>query len=444
MAYPVLTDQPTAIALAAAIRNGALTPIVATEQAIARIEALDGPINAVVVRDFDRAREAARALEQAGPQDDQPLYGVPMTVKESFDVAGLPSSWGHEKFARQIAQRDARVVRQLKAAGAVILGKTNVPPDLADWQSDNPVHGRTVNPHDHARSPGGSSGGAAAAVASGMVPCEFGTDIGGSVRVPAHVCGIWGHKPSWGLVNKQGHDHPLLAGRDAADGALSVAGPLARDADDLALLLRLTASRPLAGDGAPLRRTKVLALLDHPTCPIDSSVREPIEAALETLARAGVAIDRETDLLPDLARQHADYMKMLAIAMARGAPGPDGTRATATDWFELLDAQAANEAAWQRLFDRYDYVLAPPAPVLAIAHDPRPVRERTYEVDGKQRPFAEVFAWAGLVTFPNLPATVLPVGASDGLPCGLQVIGPRWSDLACIAAAKAMGELLHR
>ena len=435
-----LTNQPTAKSLAGAIRDGALSPLEAVEQAIERIEERDGPINAVVVRDFDRARETAHSLGKPG--DDQPMFGVPMTVKESFDVAGLPTSWGHERFAGRVARRDAEVVRRLKAAGAVILGKTNVPPDLADWQSDNPVYGRTVNPHDPARSPGGSSGGSAAAVASGMVPCEFGTDIGGSIRVPAHFSGIWGHKPSWGLVSKRGHDHPLLAGRDAADGALSVAGPLARSAEDLALLLRITATRPLAETSVPLRQARMLAVLDHPVSPVDAEVRGPMEGTIETLERKGVAIERESDLLPDLARQHADYMRMLAIVMARGAPGPDGKRATAADWFELLDVQAASEAAWERLFERYDYILAPPAPVLAIPHDPRPVRERTVTIDGTERPFAEVFDWAGLVTFPNLPATVLPIGASGELPCGMQVVGPRWGDLGCIAAARAIGEAL--
>jgi len=165
------------------------------EAAVARIEAVDGPINAVVVRDFDRAREAAKTADAALARGERgPLLGVPMTVKEAFNVAGLPTTWGLEASKDWIASEDAVVVTRLKAAGAVIVGKTNVPPHLADWQSANGVYGRTNNPHDLTRSPGGSSGGSAAALAAGMVPLEFGSDIGGSIRIPSAFCGVFGHK----------------------------------------------------------------------------------------------------------------------------------------------------------------------------------------------------------------------------------------------------------
>ena len=440
---PKLTDKPGALATAELVRSGALSPLDAVNDAIARIEHLDAHINAVAVCDFDRAGETARAMVGTTPTPAQPLFGVPMTVKESFDVAGLPTTWGHTKFAKNIAPRDSRVVRQLKAAGAIILGKTNVPPDLADWQSSNPVYGRTNNPHDHGRSPGGSSGGSAAAVASGMVACEYGTDIGGSVRVPAHFCGVWGHKSSWGLISKQGHDHPLMTGRNAHDGALSIAGPLARNAADLDALLTITATLPLHRRNKPLHECRMLLIFDHPVSPIDDAVRAPIEDAVRVLETAGVTIDRRSALLPDLAAQHRDYMRMLNIAMARGAPAPDGTRASASDWFNLLDVQARNQYDWEQLFTDYDFVLAPPAPVLAVPHREGRVFDGTITVnDGEQRG-SDALAWAGLVTFPNLPATVLPIGQTDGLPCGLQVIGPQWSDLDCIAAAGAIGDLLQ-
>lgn len=443
MAYPKLTDQPGAIALAAQIRARELSPLEAVDAAIARIEDRDARIDAVVVCEFERARAAAKALEGDAPGEDRPLFGVPMTIKESFDIAGLPTTWGHKRFAGNVAQRDARVVSLLKAAGVIFLGKTNVPPDLADWQSTNPVYGRTANPHDPSRSPGGSSGGSGAAVASGMVPCEFGTDIGGSVRVPAHFCGVWGHKASWGLVSKHGHDHPLLAGRDAHDGALSIAGPIARNADDLDLLLRLTANVRLRPRGKRLAECRLLLVTEYPDSPVDAAVLGPIEAAAAAIEAAGVRVDRTTDLLPDLAQQQRDYMKMLNIAMARGMPGPDGRRATATDWFELLDAQARNEAAWHALFDTYDFVLAPPAPVLAIPAREGRLFDGTVTINGREESAAAALAWAGIATFPNLPSTVLPVGATDGLPCGMQVIGPAWADLDCIAAAKAIGEILE-
>ena len=447
MAYPTLTDKPGALETAAAIRAGELSPREAVGHAIARIEKLDARINAVVVCDFERARETASALDGQTARADQPLFGVPMTIKESFDIEGLPTSWGHERYAGNIASRDAEVVERLKRAGAIFLGKTNIPPDLADWQSNNPVHGRTSNPHDHERSPGGSSGGAAAAVASGMVACEFGSDIGGSIRVPAHFCGIWGHKASWGLISLQGHYHPALSTSHgfagAHDGVLGVVGPLARNGEDLEVLVRITGQRPLATRGKPLRECRMLLLMDHPASPVDASVREPIEAAAKELERAGVRIERSSDHLPDLARQHSTYMKMLAIAMARGAPAPDGTSASASEWFALLDAQAVNAAAWSALFEHYDFVLAPPAPTLAFEHRDEAYFKGAETIDGTSRRAADGLAWAGLASFPNLPATVLPVGESDGLPCGMQVIGPLWSDLDCIAAARSIGLILH-
>jgi amidase len=443
MVYPTLTKKPGAVELAHAIRHGEISPLEAIETAIARIEHLDAHINAVVVTDFDRARAQAKTMTSDRIPKNQPLFGVPMTIKESFDIAGLPTCWGHEAYAENIATRDSRVVSQLKAAGAIFLGKTNVPPDLADWQSTNPVYGRTNNPHDHERSPGGSSGGSAAAVASGMVPCEYGTDIGGSVRVPAHFCGVWGHKTSWGLISKQGHDHPLMAGKDAHDGALSVAGPLARNAADLRLLVELTQTIPLRSRGKPLRDCRFLLVLDHPSCPTDDAVRGPIEAAAAELERAGMTVDRASELMPELERQQAEYMRMLNVAMARGMPAPDGKRASATDWFDMLDAQARNENAWDHLFETYDFVLAPPAPVLAVPHREGRVFDGTITINGAEQPAGTALCWAGLATYPNLPATVLPVGETDGLPCGMQVISRRWADLDCIAAAEAIGTILH-
>jgi len=441
VAYPKLTDRSGAIATAEAVRSGERTPLEAVEHAIARIEKLDAHINAVVVTDFDRARETARAMTAPGP--DQRLFGVPMTVKESFDVAGLPTTWGHVQYKDNIAARDAVVVQRLKAAGAVILGKTNIPPDLADLQSDNPLYGRTNNPHDHTRVAGGSSGGGAAAVASGMVPCEYGSDIGSSIRNPAHFNGVWGHKTSFGLVNRRGHAHPVTGGQDVHDGPLSVVGPLARDPDDLALLLRITADFPLAENPKPLSAMRFLAVLDHPVSQVDAAVRAPIEAALAELAKAGARIDHSSTRLPDLARQHADYLKLLNVAMARGRPGQDGKSLALTDWFALLDAQARNECAWDALFADYDFVLAPPLAFLAFPHDSTPLRDRRIAINGRDSAFADTLAWAGLATFPGLPSTVLPVGETGGLPCGMQVIGPRWGDYDCIAAAKAIGEVLH-
>ncbi|MFN3864559.1 MAG: amidase family protein [Erythrobacter sp.] len=451
MAYPQLTDQAGALATAAAIRAGTLSVAEAVDAAITRVEQRDASINALAVPNFEAAYAEARALDAAGPRDDQPLFGVPMTIKESFDVAGLPTTWGHPQFRDKPAPRDALLVQRLKAAGAIIIGKTNVPVDLTDWQSFNPVYGRTSNPHNPERSPGGSSGGSAAAVASGMVPCDYGTDIGGSVRVPAHFCGVWGHKTTWGLVPKTGHEFPGMSRRAefvaAADGPLSIAGPLARNAADLAVLVEVGAEFALRRRARPLKDCRLLAITSLPGANVDASVREPTEAALESLARAGVRIDRASDLLPDQARHYRSYLKMMNITMARGAPAPDGTRASATDWFDLMDAQATAIAQWEALFAEYDFVLAPPAPVLAVPHCDKAVFRGTISINGSQEPGGNGLVWSGMATFPGLPSTILPIGSGTylgaQLPCGMQVIGPRWRDLDCIAAAEAIARVLH-
>ncbi len=453
MAYPKLTSEPGLAETAAAIREGAMSVSEAVDAAIARVEELDTRINAVIVRDFERARAAAQAKDEAGVDPALPLHGVPMTVKESFEVEGLQSCWGHQACADYIAPRDSELVRRLKAAGAIIIGKTNVPVDLSDWQSFNPVYGRAKNPHNTDRSPGGSSGGSAAAVASGMVAGEYGTDIGGSVRVPAHFSGVWSHKTTWGIVSKQGHSHPIMAKRDgfvaAHDGALSIAGPLARNAQDLATLTAIGSKYTLPQRIKPLKECRLLAITQYPGAPVDTSVAEPTGAAIEALLEAGIQVDQSSDLIPDLEGQQTAYMRMLNIAMARGAPGPDGERASATDWYDLLDAQATKEAEWARLFETYDFVLAPPAPVLAIPHiaDDKRAFDTTIRINGEDVAGAAGLAWAGIATFPNLPSTVLPIGSGiyEGaeLPCGMQVMGPALSDLDCIMAAQEIGNILH-
>lgn len=443
MAYPKLTDEPGALELAAQLREGTLSPLEAVDAAIARIEALDGPLNAVVVRDFDRARDIAKAMDGLDIRADQPLFGVPMTVKESFNVAGLPTTFGHLEFKENIAATDSAVVTRLKRAGAIIVGKTNVPPDLADLQSNNPVYGRTNNPHDPTRVAGGSSGGSAVALASGMVPAEYGSDIGSSIRNPAHFNGVFGHKPSFGLVSRRGHAHPAGGGRDGHDGPLSVAGPLARSADDLTALLEVTATLPLGRRGKRLEQCRFLALLDHPVSEVDQAVLGPIEGAISALEAAGARVDRASDLLPDLAKQHANYLRLLNVAMARGRAAPGREPMLVSDYYLLLDTQARNRYAWANLFESYDFVLAPPLAMLAYPHDATPIAERRIAINGKDHAFADTLAWAGIATFPDLPSTVVPVGGTGGLPCGMQVMGPMWGDYDCIAAAGGIARILH-
>src|SRR5450830_1901579 len=291
-----------ACAQVAALARGDCSALALCEAAIARIEAQDGAINAVVVRDFERARSQARAADEALARGDRrPLLGLPMTVKESFNLAGLATTWGFEFARKHRAERDALAVTRLKAAGAVILGKTNVPVGLGDWQSVNPIYGRTRNPLDLKRTPGGSSGGGAAALAARFVALELGSDIGGSIRVPAHFCGVYGHKPSLGLLPARGHDFPGLG--SGAPNELAVIGPLARSVDDLELALSV-----LAGPEAPqskayalqlppardMAQARCLLLDQHPGLPVSQDTQAALQDVANTLQAGGCTVLRSS------------------------------------------------------------------------------------------------------------------------------------------------------
>ncbi|MCY1056518.1 amidase family protein [Nannocystis sp. SCPEA4] len=435
-------DQATAGETARAVADGTISALDACEAAIARIEARDGSIHAVVVRDFARARAAARAFDAAGADRRRlPLAGVPMTVKESNDVAGLPTTWGFAEFEALPVVADALAVARLKAAGAIVLGKTNVPVGLGDWQSVNPVYGRTLHPYDPTRTPGGSSGGAAAALAAGMVPLELGSDIGGSIRVPAHLCGVFGHKPTYGIVPMTGHSFP---GTSGAEPELAVVGPMARSAADLALALAVIAG---PGDDSAYRlelppprhrvlsEHRVLVLDAHPNAATDAGVREPIAALAEGLARAGATVLRRHDALPDLAQAHADYREMLMPIMSRGTP--NAAPVNAHVWMALKDAQARLVRQWRALFAEVDVVLTPPFGVTAFPHDDQPDWAlRRLVIDGAETPFGVQLAWPGVATYPGLPATAVPLGLTrEGLPTGVQVIGKPFADLTTIGFA---------
>ena len=298
------------------------------DAAISRVEALDPTINAVVVRDFDRARVAADNADAALARGERrPLLGLPMTVKEQFNIAGLPTTWGDPKFKDWRPEADALVVQRLKSAGAVIFGKTNVPIALADWQSYNEVYGTTNNPWNVDRSPGGSSGGSAAALAAGFVPLEFGSDIGGSLRAPAHFCGVFSHKPSLDLVPQRGSGPPQTPAIPVR-GDLAVIGPMARSAADLALELAVVAGPDDLAEGVgyklglpPPRHDKladfrVLVIDKHPLCPTAASIAAAINGLAERLDKSGCTILRQSTALPDLAQTSRIYRELLSAVFA--------------------------------------------------------------------------------------------------------------------------------
>jgi amidase len=444
-----------------------------TDAAIARIEAVNPRINAVVVRDYERARAAADAADAARARgESHPLLGLPMTVKEQFNVQGLPTTWGRPDARGWMPSGDALVVARLKASGAVILGKTNVPRDLNDWQSYNEIDGTTNNPWDPARTPGGSSGGSAAALAAGCVPLELGSDIGGSLRAPAHFCGVFSHKPSVNLIPMRGAGPPRAPVNVPVGNNLAVLGPLARSAADLALALDVLAGPDEMWDGIgyklalpPPRHDRladyrVLVIDTHPLFPTATSVTAALHTLADALAKAGCKVSRPDRTMPSLAFLTRNYVELLAAEdqdgvtpQARAAmladastlpPDDDSLRATYLRGATMSHAAAieagyirgALRARWQALFAEHDVILTPPMPTPAFPHDHGPMAQRRIDVDGRSLPYENQIVWATIATNCGFPSTTVPVARTDqGLPVGVQVIGGYLSDRTTLAFA---------
>jgi len=469
-------DYRTTKELVAALQDRKISAVELAEHVIARIERLDQKLNAVVVRDFDRARDAARTADAALSRGEQrPLLGIPIVVKESFNVAGLPTTWGIPAFKGWTSKEDAVTIARLKAAGAVILGKTNVPIYLGDWQSYNEIYGTTNNPWDLGRTPGGSSGGSAAALAAGFGPLSLGSDIGGSLRAPAHYCGVFAHKPTLNLVPLRGHTPPGLRALPR-DHDLAVAGPMARSAADLALGLDVLAGPDEARGGgayrlalpAPrheeLKSFRVLIADTHPLLPTAAAVRTALDRLSQRLVSAGVNVGHESPLLPDLADAARLYMRLLVPDVSVGWP-PDQVRqvqhaadALAPDdkslgaerirgavlshreWMAADSARARLQQQWSELFREWDVVLCPAMPTPAFPHDhSEPDYARHIDIDGKEYSYSDQLVWPGIATAPGLPATAAPIDHSEtGLPIGVQIVGPYLEDRTPIAFAALM------
>ena len=468
----------TATELSAALAAKQVSAVELAQDAIGRIERHDGKINAICVRDFARGLEAARAADAALARGEtRPLLGIPLTVKESFNVAGLPTTWGFPAQKDFTPPEDALSISRVKAAGGVILGKTNVPTSLSDWQSYNDIYGTTNNPFDLGRTPGGSSGGSSAALAAGYGALSLGSDIGGSLRVPAFHCGVYAHKPTFNLAPTRGHTPPPFP-PIPLDRDMAVIGPMARSAADLSLLLDVIAGPdPLdAGIGyrpalppprhGELKIFRVLLIDTDRVMPTSVSVHTAIEKLAGNLDKAGVSVTRQSPLLPDFADSSRLYMRMLmsfqgaffppdAVAGARAAAAklaPDdmslaaerlrGITLSHRGW--LLDdgARGRLRARWRELFKNFDAVICPIMPTPAYPHDHSPDQEtRRVNIDGKDYVYPDQLAWPGIATLPGLPATAIPIGLSpEGLPIGVQIVGPWLEDRTPLKLA----ELIER
>lgn len=459
----LLADATDQLAALAASRVGAVELLTAT---LERVERLNTRINAVVARDVDRAMGEARAVDAARARGNAtgPLAGLPMTVKDTFDIEGLPASAGMKALLGRTAT-DAEAVARVRAAGAIVWGQTNTPVGSADWQAFNPIHGVTGNPWDLTRTPGGSSGGSAAALAASFTALELGMDISGSLRVPAGFCGVACHRPSWGLVSQAGTVPP--AGH-AADYDLLVAGPMARSVRDLQLMMSVLADLP----PAPPPTIKSLRLglwLDEPEFPLDPAVRQALAAFADRLVAAGARVEPVTSPVParpmlaaymtlllavlggflppvghavfDLARPAAKLALALGAGPLSWAHGVVGYTARHSEWLAAAEARAQMKAAVARTFEQVDLILAPVAPTAAFPHDHLPfvAARRLTMSDGRRIRYIENFDWIALATLCDLPATVIPVGlTTEGLPVGAQLIGPPGADAATLAAAAAL------
>ena len=449
------------------------------ERFLERIARLDGPLGAVVALDEARAREEARRCDEERARGTLrgPLHGLPVTVKDAFETAGLRTACGFPPLAAHVPERDAAAVARLKAAGAIVFGKTNTPALANDIQTANTLFGTTSNPWDLSRTSGGSSGGSAVAMAMGFSGLELGSDLGGSVRIPAAFCGVFGHRPSRGLVPTRGHV-PGLPGT-LAEPDFQTAGPLARSAEDLDLALSVLAGPSEEGSVAwrlelpPPRRTslegyRIAAWLDDPAAPVDGPLRARLEEAVGALRAAGARVDAAARPGFTLAENARLFRQLLYGVMAiwlpdrqfeklaeraRGlAEGDDSLRAlftratvqTKRDWDAAHERRERHRVLWAAFFRDHDALLAPAFQTAAFPHETGPdFLARTLPVNGERRPYFEsLLGWSGLSGLCHLPSTVVPVGRTgDGLPAAVQVIGPFLEDRTAIDVARRFGEV---
>lgn len=468
----------SATELAARIRRREVSSREVLDHLLARVARLDGPINAVVTIDAERARAEAAALDDALARGAVRglLHGVPMTVKDSFSTAGMRTTSGAPELAEHVPAEDAWPVARYREAGAVIYAKTNLPIYAGDLQSYNDVFGTTNNPYDLSRTPGGSSGGSGAALACGFTPLELGSDIGGSIRLPSHMSGVAGHKPSYAVVPAHGQIPGPPGTLTMAD--LAVAGPMARTVADLQMAMgllvgpdrwngpawRIELPPPRAYD---VRDLHVGVWIDDERCPVEPEVKALLARAATALEGLGARVDADVRPAFTLEKVFDTFTALLQAALAGGytrdqierfatdaSDSPLGVvhRAASMrhrDWLSNNERRLQMRRRWEELFEEWDVMLLPVMPCAAIAHDhTEPMAARVATVGGRPIPYWDLGAWMAPAGACYLPATVVPVGmTSAGLPVGVQVVGPYLHDNTTLHVASvlegALGPIPH-
>ncbi len=446
----------SATELAAWIRSKALTSTELLDIYLDRVSRLNGTLNAVVTLDEQRAREQAQRADAEAERDEWrgPLHGLPITIKDAIETEGIRSTGGAIELSDHVPHADAPAVARLKAAGAIVFGKTNIPRWSGDIQTFNEIFGTTNNPWDVTRTPGGSSGGAAAAVASGFTSFELGTDIGGSVRMPAHCCGIFGLKPSFGVVSQRGYLDRVGGGTNDVD--INVFGPLARSAADLELLLGVLAGpepqrssawslnlpAPRKPDPSQLR---VGVWFEAPGVPIDSEVLRLLQNAAAQLAALGVKVEVAHPPIPS--QEQLDlFFQLISAAIAPSMPDSiaEAMGGSHLGWLTAQQRRAELKLVWAQWFEQFDALLCPVLPTPAFPHDHADsIADRQLLINGKSESHTALLHWLGLIGLMELPSVSTPVGRTNsGLPVGMQVVTAYLRDREAIAIAQLVEQTL--
>jgi amidase len=463
-------DFGSALDAAVAIRARQISAVELTQHTLRRIDAFQPKLNTYVYQLREQALDAARQADQAIDRNvpTGPLHGVPINVKESFGVQGQPCTWGVPEFKNAKAPADSVAVRRLRAAGAILLGGTNVPKFLMDGQSFNEIYGVTNNPWDLARTPGGSSGGSAASLAAGMAFFSIGSDIGGSIRTPASFCGIYGHKPTLDIVNAAGHLPGGLQVHPGFSTLLAVIGPMARSAEDLEASLRI-----LAGPEPPdskafqwtlpqprhqrLRDCRIGYLLEDPLISVSTETKSVLEAAVRACEKVGATLIQGWPEGFQFQEFLDTYFFMLGAFdfstmpperqqrvrphfEKRSDPQAKGALSGFADWQRKNLKRLAYRAMWEKLFESVDVFLLPTAFTTAFPHDTTPPDQRMIPMpEGGSQNFWSLLAYITPATLTGCPATTAPAGLSkSGLPVGLQIIGPYLEDATPIGFAQLL------
>src|ERR671921_13492 len=427
-----------------------------TEMLLTRIEDANPALNAVVELRREAALQEANAADEATAHGEEagPLHGVPMTIKDSFNVAGLHTTWGNPAFKDFVADWDATVARRLRQAGAIIVGKTNVAFMLSDFgQTANELFGVTNNPWDTTRTPGGSSGGTAAALSAGMTFLEYGSDLVGSIRIPASFCGVYGLKPSAGIVPLSGFQPPGPPPPPSDMMYMSAVGPLGRSPRDLRTALSVTGgpenqkAKAYSWALAPPRHARledfrVGVVLDHEYVPVSSEVTAPLSNAVDELARAGATVVEGWPDGVDPVQNYESFGFHVQSFFAFQQPGEDFT--TFSEFIDHENRRMAARAAWNRYFDDIaDVFLCPVNFTPAFPHDARSFEERTITTPEGERPYNDQSSWVSHASLPGLPAVAAPIGRTPGgLPVGAQIVGPLYEDNTAITFAELFTDVI--